>query len=121
MALKLSRAVEGDAEAESLKEQLQYRSRSRRGGVPGVAAATVGLGVALFTQLEGWEPLDAAYYSVITGTTIGYGDKAPVTDNGKLAAAVYALIAVNVVGGLLSPAADYLSALCADDDEKKGQ
>ena len=93
----------------------------RQGGVPGVAAATVGLGVALFTQLEGWEPLDAAYYSVITGTTIGYGDKAPVTDNGKLAAAVYALIAVNVVGGLLSPAADYLSALCADDDEKKGQ
>ena len=92
-----------------------------QGGVPGVAAATVGLGVALFTQLEGWEPLDAAYYSVITGTTIGYGDKAPVTDNGKLAAAVYALIAVNVVGGLLSPAADYLSALCADDDEKKGQ
>ena len=93
----------------------------RQGGVPGVAAATVGLGVALFTQLEGWEPLDAAYYSVITGTTIGYGDKAPVTDNGKLAAAVYALIAVNVVGGLLAPAADYLSALCADDDEKKGQ
>ena len=44
-----------------------------------------------------------------------------MTDNGKLAAAVYALIAVNVVGGLLAPAADYLSALCADDDEKKGQ
>ena len=26
LALKLSRAVEGDADAESLKEQLQYRS-----------------------------------------------------------------------------------------------
>jgi hypothetical protein len=91
------------------------------GGVLGVAAVTIAIGVALFTQLEGWEPLDAAYYSVITGTTIGYGDKAPVTDNGKLAAALYALVAVNVVGGLLEPAAGFLSGLCTTDTTKKGQ
>lgn len=92
------------------------------GGVLAVAAVTVGAGVALFTQLEGWEPLDAAYYSVITGTTIGYGDKAPVTDNGKLAAAIYALVAVNVVGGLLQPASGFLSELCSSGaSRKKGQ
>jgi len=50
---------------------------------------TIGAGVALFTQLEGWAPLAAAYYSVITGATIGRGDLAPVTDNGKLAASIY--------------------------------
>lgn len=91
------------------------------GGVLGVAAVTIAIGVALFTQLEGWEPLDAAYYSVVTGTTIGYGDVYPVTDNGKLAAALYALVAVNVVGGLLEPAAGFLSGLCAVDSAKKGQ
>ena len=32
LALKLSRAGEGDAEAESLKEQLQYRSPAAAGG-----------------------------------------------------------------------------------------
>jgi hypothetical protein len=91
------------------------------GGVLGVAAVTIATGVALFTQLEGWEPLDAAYYSVVTGTTIGYGDLSPVTDNGKLAAAIYALVAVNVVGGLLEPAAGFLSQLCSTDSAKKGQ
>ena len=91
------------------------------GGVLGVAAVTLGTGVALFTQIEGWAPLDAAYYCVITGTTIGYGDLVPQTDNGKLAGAFYALVAVNVVGGLLEPASGFLSQLCSVDTTKKGQ
>ena len=90
------------------------------GGVLGVAAATIGTGVAVFTQLEEWEPLTAAYYCVVTGTTIGYGDVTPKTDNGKLAAALYTLVAVNVVGGLLQPAADFLSKFCTTDITKKG-
>ena len=40
-----------------------------------------------------------------------FGDLAPVTEEGKLAAALYALVAVNVVGGLLEPAKTFLSRL----------
>lgn len=86
------------------------------GGKLGVVLATVGLGVAMFTKIEGWEPLDAAYYSTITGTTIGYGDMYPASDNGKLAAAFYALIAVNVVGELLNPMKDLLSNFVSDTE-----
>mgnify|MGYP003954525673 CR=1 FL=1 len=84
-------------------------SNSVPGGKLGVVVATLGLGVAMFTKLEGWAPMDAVYYSTITGTTIGYGDMYPQTDNGKLAAALYALIAVNVVGELLNPAKEMLT------------
>ena len=52
-------------------------SSSVPGGKLGVVITTLGLGVAMFTQLEGWTPLDALYYSTITGTTIGYGDQIP--------------------------------------------
>eukprot|EP00946_MAST-07B_sp_MAST-7B-sp1_P001599 g1599.t1 len=84
-------------------------SSSVPGGKLGVVITTLGLGVAMFTQLEGWTPLDALYYSTITGTTIGYGDQIPSSDRGKLAGALYALIAVNVVGELLGPAKDALT------------
>jgi hypothetical protein len=91
-------------------------SNSVPGGKLGLVIATLGLGVAMFTKLEGWEPMDAVYYSTITGTTIGYGDMHPQTDNGKLAAALYALIAVNVVGELLNPAKDMLTRLITDGE-----
>ena len=51
---------------------------------------------------------------MITGTTIGYGDVYPITDNGKIAAAFYAVIAVNVVGSLLVPCATFLTDLTSD-------
>ena len=73
------------------------------------------LGVALFTRLEGWAPQDAAYYAVVTGTTIGYGDMAPKTDEGRIAAALYAVVAVNVVGALLDPAKEMLSRFVNED------
>ena len=41
-----------------------------------------------------------------------YGDITPKTDLGKLAVAAYAVIIINVVGGLLQPARTYLEALC---------
>jgi voltage-gated potassium channel len=76
---------------------------------------TVGLGVVMFTNTEGMSAKDAAYYSVITGTTIGYGDLSPTSDNGKIAAAIYALIAVNVVGALLDGPKEFLTNLVSDD------
>lgn len=50
-----------------------------------------------------------------TGRHTGYGDLVPVTEEGKLAAALYALVAVNVVGGLLEPAKAFLSGLVESD------
>ena len=51
---------------------------------------------------------------VITGTTIGFGDISPKTDGGKIAAAIYAIIAVNVVGALLDPCKDFFLDLVGE-------
>ena len=89
--------------------------------VPGGNATSlitaIALGIGLFSHFEGWDAKDSAYYSVITGTTIGYGDMYPKTDNGKIAAAFFAIVAVNVVGALLGPAQDILNTMVSEDDK----
>ena len=37
------------------------------------------IGLVLFTQFEGLSPSDSIYFSIITSTTIGYGDFKPAT------------------------------------------
>lgn len=41
--------------------------------------------------VEGWRWIDAFYFSVITISTVGYGDFAPQTDMGKLFTIAYVL------------------------------
>ena len=87
------------------------------GGIVAVASMTLLLGVMLFTSLEDLTHLEAAYFSVIAGTTIGYGDFTPVTDWGKLAISAYVILAINVTGALLEPAKTFLMDICTEDVE----
>mmetsp|Transcript_21140 Transcript_21140/g.46104 ORF Transcript_21140/g.46104 Transcript_21140/m.46104 type:complete len:172 (+) Transcript_21140:1313-1828(+) len=86
------------------------------GGAIGAALTTLALGVGLFTILEDFSEVEAAYFSVVTGTTIGYGDYSPNSDAGKIAAALFAILVINVTGGLLEPACTFLSYYCSKDD-----
>jgi hypothetical protein len=86
------------------------------GGAVGAALTTLTLGIGLFTVLEDFTELEAAYFSIITGTTIGYGDRSPASDAGKIAAAIFAILVINVTGGLLEPAASFLSSYCVKRD-----
>ncbi|KAL7567613.1 hypothetical protein ACA910_000209 [Epithemia clementina (nom. ined.)] len=82
------------------------------GGLPTLASFTIGIGALLFTTIEGLAQMDAIYASVITATTIGYGDFAPHSNMGKIAVALYAITSVNVMAILLQPARHYLELLC---------
>jgi hypothetical protein len=67
----------------------------------------VGGGVA-YWLLEGLRPLDALYLSVITLTTIGYGDPAPETAVGKVFTMAFALVGVGILLAFVSMIAEHV-------------
>ena len=46
--------------------------------------ATIGLGTAGYRVIEGWQPLDAFYMTIITLTTVGFGELRPLSAAGRL-------------------------------------
>ncbi len=57
----------------------------------------LGFGTVAYRYLEGWGWIDSLYFSVITLTTIGYGDFYPKTDAGKLFTIFYILIGIGII------------------------
>jgi hypothetical protein len=47
------------------------------------AVIVVGIGTSFYRIVEGWSVIDALYFTVVTLTTIGYGDLHPTTDLSK--------------------------------------
>ena len=51
-------------------------------------------------QINSW--IDAAWWTVATVTTVGYGDVVPVTDTGRIIAIFYMLFGITMLGISLS-------------------
>lgn len=74
-------------------------SGNNRRIVYAVAAVVVAIlfGAVGFSLIEGWSILDSLYVATQTVTTVGYGDLAPATRNGRVFSTIFMLCGVGVV------------------------
>ena len=59
-------------------------------------------GGVLFREVENWTFLDSVYFSVITLTTVGYGDLSPQTSLGKILTICYILAGLGIMGSFIA-------------------
>jgi voltage-gated potassium channel Kch len=79
------------------------------------------IGTVSYHYLEGWTWLDALYFSIITLTTIGYGDFSPVTQAGKLFTVIYILIGIGVILSFIQTVYHHYNRTRQDRRKRKNQ
>lgn len=80
-------------------------------------AGFLALGTWFYARVEGWSVLDSLYFSVITLTTVGYGDFSPTTVPGKIFTMIYVLIGLGLISGFVYLLADRIGIIKKGDDE----
>lgn len=66
----------------------------------------IGLASVFYWWVEGWQPADAVYFSVMTIATVGYGDFSPHTTAGKLFTIFYVLCGLGLFVAAATAVAD---------------
>jgi len=78
----------------------------------------IGLGSIVYRNLEGWSWIDSIYFSVITLTTVGYGDFSPQTDAGKIFTIFYIVTGVGIILSFINTVYNHYNTVKSD---RKGQ
>ncbi len=65
-------------------------------GLAIVLAGWIALGTIIYTVYEEWNVAEAFYFSVITLTTIGYGDYTPTSTEMQIYTAIYAVLGIGL-------------------------
>jgi voltage-gated potassium channel len=123
---RIVRAFSRDERRNLLRDVLENRGQYAAIITATLALIVLATGSVLVLQFEsqsgianiksGW---DALWYSVVTITTVGYGDFYPVTMGGRIAAIFIMLMGVGIIGALASILASVLvgSSPAAEGDE----
>jgi voltage-gated potassium channel len=73
--------------------------------LPVVAGALVLTGTIFYWRFEDWTIIQALYFSVVTLTTVGFGDFTPTTAGTQIFTIIYILTGLGVLVALLSSVA----------------
>jgi len=79
----------------------------------------LGIGTVMFHLLEGWTWIDSAYFSVITLTTVGYGDYSPQTDGGKLFAIFYIFMGIGIILSFVNTVYNHYNTILLNEKDNK--
>jgi voltage-gated potassium channel Kch len=82
-------------------------------------AGFLALGTWFYARVEKWSILDSLYFSVITLTTVGYGDFSPQTSAGKIFTMIYVLIGLGLISGFVFLLAERTGIIKKSDSEKE--
>ncbi|GAA6192536.1 two pore domain potassium channel family protein [Phaeobacter gallaeciensis] len=88
------------------------------GRVKGILAFTVGMicwASIFYRYVEGWSWLDSVYFSVVTISTVGFGDFSPETAAGKIFTMFYIIVGLGVFVTAATTVADAI--LSQEEDE----
>lgn len=82
---------------------MQLRTRIIIASVIGV----IGAGTVFFRFVEGWSWLDAYFFTVVTISTVGYGELVPATAIGKIGTTVLIFTGLGVFAVAIQQFAEY--------------
>ena len=70
--------------------------------VVGLSVFVLGVGTVVYRLLEDWSWVDSFYFSVVTLTTVGFGDLSPTTTVSKLFTVFFIFTGISLIGALLN-------------------
>ena len=76
-------------------------------GVLSLTSAVIASGAVFYRWVEGWGWVDSIYFTVITLTTVGYGDLSPTTAASKVFTVVLVLLGIGLLVTLVERIARY--------------
>jgi voltage-gated potassium channel Kch len=88
-------------------------------GLVGLTLTLLVGGAFFFHRVEGWTYFQSLYFSVITLTTVGYGDFSPQTFAGRLFTIFYVLMGVGIVIALVGRIATNAAEARAERIERR--
>lgn len=62
----------------------------------GTLAGIIAVGTVFFRQVEGWSWLDSYFFTVVTLSTVGYGELVPQTAIGRIGTTVFILVGLGI-------------------------
>ena len=92
----------------------------RDGRVKGILAFTCAMVLwasVFYHFVEGWSWIDSIYFSVVTISTVGFGDFSPETNAGKIFTIFYIVVGLGVFVTAATTMADAILSQSKDNDK----